>query len=566
MNNIFRFIILLFSSLAIFSCEKDGNLITLGGFKGSELLATKTEIVLKESMATEQVLSLAWGTPELTVSNPDMSAPNIITTTLQASKSQEFESGVTEINETSNSHSFSGSELNAVVKNLGFAPSVATPVYFRIKTSIGSNITPEYSNTIKVTVTSYEIDMTVGYIYNQDIEKTGVTLYSASADGVYVGFMGATAWYNYYLKEGDGKLWGNDGVTGTPFLMSSSDEVNERWNFWFPGLGGCYYVTVDTKAKEWSANYVESLNVSGDISGEMKYDRPNNKWTLPFTASSTSANITLAGVTKLYNKLTGTDDAAAITGNIYFSGAENNLTISESTSNITIDIPKAGDYTLVIDLSNPVQYTIAVSQDEAPAEEVYQQLYLPGIDDVISGNWTFDNFISLYNEEDLNYAGVVNVSSAWGYTINPEKDNWGFKYTFASGDALAGTLVKEGTENIPAPAAGLYLIKTSIKSLSYELISIGSKIYVSGLNENWDFSVTLDATATTGEFEGEITINQASEWGFQIHVDDSWNNKFGGSDGKLYYNGSNITDDAALAPGTYTMKVNLINSTYSITQ
>jgi hypothetical protein len=547
-------------------CEKDGSLITLGGFESSELVATKSEVVLDESMADQQVLSLAWNIPELTVSNQSMSAPKLIKTSLQVSLSEGFADNVNELNETVQSRSFSGAELNSIVKNIGAEADVAASVYFRIKTSIGNNMEAQYSNVVKVLITGYDIDMTWGYVLNKNKENTGVALYSEMADGVYKGFMGATSWYNYYLKEGNGTIWGNDGVTGTEFVLSSSEVVDERWNFWFPGIGGCYYVIVDTKAKEWSAKYVENLTVGGDISGEMTYDRSNNKWTLPFTATSASATITIGGNTKLYNKSTGTDDAKAIAGNIWFGLSNDKLTISESASDVTIDIPAVGDYSLVIDLSNPSQWTIGLSQGDEPTEVIYPYLYLPGVDDVIAGSWTFDNYISLYNEEDLEYAGVVNVNSAWGYTMNPEKDNWDLKYTFASGDALSGMLVKEGSNNIPAPDAGLYLIKTSLKSLSYQLIGIGSKIYVSGLNNTWDFSVTLDATATAGEFEGQITITQASSWGFQIHVDDSWNNLFGGSNGNLFFKGGNITDDASLAPGVYTMKVNLINATYSITK
>lgn len=38
-----------------------------------------------------------------------------------------------------------------------------------------------------------------------------------------------------------------------------------------------------------------------------------------------------------------------------------------------------------------------------------------------------------------------------------------------------------------------------------------------------------------------------------------------GSAGKLYYKSNNgITDDATLAPGTYTLTIDLINATYTI--
>ena len=73
--------------------------------------------------------------------------------------------------------------------------------------------------------------MSLGYILNADKAETGVTLYSAASDGQYLGFMGVTAWYNFFMKEGDGTVWGNDGVTGTAFLMSSEEfeqYLNEK--------------------------------------------------------------------------------------------------------------------------------------------------------------------------------------------------------------------------------------------------------------------------------------------------------------------------------------------------
>ena len=64
----------------------------------------------------------------------------------------------------------------------------------------------------------------------------------------------------------------------------------------------------------------------------------------------------------------------------------------------------------------------------------------------------------------------------------------------------------------------------------------------------------------------DCTITKASQYGFQIHLDISWNHYFGGSNGKLSYKGNNLTEDKTLAAGTYKMTVNLIKGTYSITK
>jgi hypothetical protein len=356
-------------------------------------------------------------------------------------------------------------------------------------------------------------------------------------------------------------------VSGTPFLLSSEDDGEKRWNFWFPGLGGCYYVDVNAARKQWSALYIPSLTLSGDLEGEMTFDRPNVKWMATFTTSSTSVTVNISGTGKLYNYTTGTDDAAAIDTPVAFAQSGEKLSLTEQAGNITVTVPAAGTYTLVINLSDPKNWTIeAVAGSQEPGQ-VSPYVYLPGIDDGLpGGSWTFNNFLTLYKEDKLSYAGVVNVNSLWGYGIFTEKDNWEDFYKLGEGDASAGTLVFKGATNLPAPAAGLYLIDTSLKDLTYNLTSLGSTIYISGLNDVWDFSVTLAATATLGTYSGPITITGASPYGFQIHLDTSWNHYYGGSAGKLYYKGSNIKDDASLAAGTYTLTVNVLAGTYTITQ
>jgi len=548
-------------------CERDGDDIMLSGLESNELVATENEVVLAQETSGQLALSLAWTTSTLTISNPDMYVPNILSYSIQVSTNSDFSSNVVESLESSLSKTYTGMELNTIVKNLGAQPDMATSIYFRLKGSLGSNLDPVYSNVIKVDITPYTIDMSIGFILDSKMEDTGRTLYSPTSNGVYTGFMGAAGWYNFFLKEGDGTTWGNDGVDGSAFLLSSEDDAAKRWNFWFPGTTGCYYVEVNTIKKVWSALLIPTLTVSGDISAEMTFDRPNVKWTAVFNASSaTTLNIKLQGTGKQYDYSTGTDDDKAVDTNVAFAQNGQNISLANQAGNIAVTVPSAGEYTLVVDLSNPQAWTYEVVSGSTEPVEINPYVYLPGVDDGISGNWTFDNVLNIYNEDELSYAGVVNVNSQWGYGIYTEKDNWNDFYKMGSGDAYSGTLLSGGENNIPAPTAGLYLIDTSLKGLKYELTNIGSNIYVVGLHDQWTFDVPLAATATVGVYSGTITINSASPWGFQIHLDTSWNHYFGGSQGKLYYKGSNITDDASLAAGTYQMTVDLINGTYSITQ
>ena len=85
---------IIFSLTAFTACEKDGDLITLSGLEESELMATETDVVLSQETSAENVLSVSWNTSTLTVSDPNMSAPNILVTTLQMSKTEDFSGSV----------------------------------------------------------------------------------------------------------------------------------------------------------------------------------------------------------------------------------------------------------------------------------------------------------------------------------------------------------------------------------------------------------------------------------------------------------------------------------------
>ncbi|MCC8143790.1 MAG: DUF5114 domain-containing protein [Tannerellaceae bacterium] len=554
---------LIFLLLVTGSCERDGEMIYLSSPASEELIASESKIVLTQEIATEIVLSLSWTKTALTISNSDMGVPNVLTTYIEAATSEDFSGTVLSSQETNLSKAYTAAELNTLAINLGIQPETAGTVYFRLSSAAGTNMDPVYSNTVTVEITPYLIDMSVGFILNGSKEDTGFTLASPESNGIYTGFMGATGWYNFFLLEGDGTLWGNYPADGNEFRISSADDC---WNLWFPEPGGCYYVVVDTKDENWSALYLPTLQISGDLNAEMNFDRPNVRWTYVFNATTASTlNIRLNTTGKQYNVATSTDDDAAIDTPVNFSQDGNNITLSNQAGEISLNVPEAGEYTLIVDLNDPNNWTCKVSSGAEETQEVPEYLYLPGIDDLISGAWTFDNKLALYNEDEQQYAGVADIDSEWGYTIHVEIDNWDDKYTFAGGDAYAGTLAYKGDDNLPAPAPGVYLIEVSTKGLTYELTELGNEIYVVGLHDIWTFDIPLAATSEPGVYSGTITIESASPWGFAIYLfAEDWDRKYGGADGQLYYQGNNITDDATLVPGTYTMTVDLLNNTYTI--
>ena len=567
MKTMKNFLLLLAAVFSFASCEKDEDKIYLSSIESGELVATESTVVLSQENSNDIVLSLAWTKDALQISDPALSAIDVTIQTLQISTTQDFSGVVSENVGTSLSKAYTGAALNTLAKNLGANTDVANNVYFRLAAQTGKNMTPVYSNVVTISVTPYTIDMSLGYILNADKAETGVTLYSAASDGQYLGFMGATSWYNFFMKEGDGTVWGNDGVTGTAFLMSSDEDDKKRWNFWFPGQNGCYYVDVNTGQKLWSALYIPTLSVNGDVQGEMTFDRSNVKWTLAFNAAQAgSITLQVSGTGYLYDSSTGTDDSTVKSMSVAFAQSGESLTFGGQVGNITVDVPVVGECMLVIDLSNPKQWTVEVNagSGEEPTE-TSPYVYLPGINDGEAG-WTFGNYLRLYDEDNLGYAGCADVNAPWGYQIAIEPDNWGDVYTLAEGDTSAGMLIyqAEVKTNLPAPDGGLCFFDVSLKNLTYTLTAVEDVIYYSGFNDNWDLHPMV-ATEMPGVFTANITVDTETSNGFQIVLDMGWKVSFGGSNNLLFYrkddNAANVEFDSTIR-GTFSLMVDVIKGTY----
>lgn len=557
MKTIKELIALLAVFLTAVSCEKDGDKIILSGLEPSELIATTDNIVLSQEESETLVLSLAWNNSELYTNQEGMgTSSSLPSTTLQVSANAAFTLPA-ETSVNSESHSFTGNELNSLAKNAGLEAGSASPLYFRIKARIGANMDPVYSNIVTVNVTPYLIDMSLIKILDKNRESTLATLYSLQSDGEYAGFINATAWMNFYLQEGDGNYWGNVGVDGMAFLLTDDESM---WNCWYPGFTGCYYTTVSTSAKEWTATYIPVLNLSGDVTAEMQYKNSTNTWSATFTTTSANAAVSISGTGKKYDADSQTDDAAATDVPIAFDFEGNNAVLATTAGRITV--PTAGTWTLTLNFNDPKAWVCTLREGEGEEEEVpveeYPYLYLSGIDDGVSGAWTFDTKIA--RGSDGIYRGVVYANSLWGFKIYTTIDDWSNYYSFGDSD---GTLVKEGENNIPAPGEGVYFITVDLENLTYTIKPLGDEIYISGLNGVWDFSVTLPRSGN-GIYSGTINVTAVSEWGFKLYIEaDNWDDTFGGSEGILYYNGDGITDDQQ-GTGTYMLTVDLINATYEM--
>ena len=353
MKKIFRNLMMLLCALtALVSCDESGDKIYLDGFKASDLMASASDVKLSVDKSKDVVLSLAWQNPTLLSSDETKPAGSgVLKTYLQVSASENFTSEK-EYTVTDLSKAFTGADLNAAAKDLGLSPDVSSPLYFRIKSQMGSNLDAAYSNVCQVKVTPYLIDMSYINILNEKKDQVLTKLYSPNSDGVYSGYMNASSWFHIWGKENDGTIWGNVGQEGHVYEM---DNTESAWNIWFPGQTGIYYTVLDTKAKELKPTYIKSMQLNGE---DMTYDALNYAWTKVITTTADNTPVSIVATGAEYSKATGTEDAAVVEKTLNYTLADGKMTDSENAG--SVNIPTAGTYTITVKVGDKSDLTYSI--------------------------------------------------------------------------------------------------------------------------------------------------------------------------------------------------------------
>lgn len=545
-------------------CDKDGDTIYTDGPDRAEVSGVASDIVLDKDHLQSLALTIYWNeNGKISLSDPLVAAPEgAASNTVQFSADPEFASVVDDNVESGVYYrQYTCEALNNLVGRLGLEGGVKGTVYIRVKTVLGANIDPKYSDVHTITVTPYFIDMSIGFVLDASQNYTGRTIWSPASDGIYSGFIGAGSWENWWLREGNNTVWGNDGVTGMAFVMGNNTTGLDVWNFWYPSPSGCYYTVVNTRTNEWSALYIGELILGGDLSGAMTYDRKANKWTYTFDATPGILSVTLSATGKQYNTATGTDDAAAVDTPVGFGGVAGNVSFGSAAQAISVDVAAAGETTLTLDLSDPRGWTLTAGAGSAgPVETVPPMIYLSGV----QPDWDFSNYLKLYNEDNRTYGGALQVNSEWGYRIYTEAEAWDNYWTMVDGGtAFSGQLVNNGEGNIAAPEAGFYLFDVNMGDLTYKLTPI-TKVSYTGLNDDWSLT-EMTAADEPGVYTAQFEKTANTPWGVKIVLNDNWDLFFGGNGtpGELVLYRDGFEGDNELANGTHALTVNLSKGTYS---
>ena len=409
MKKIFRNLMMLLCALtALVSCDESGDKIYLDGFKASDLMASASDVKLSVDNSKDVVLSLAWQNLTLLSSDETKPAGNgVLKTYLQVSASENFTSEK-EYTVTDLSKAFTGADLNAAAKDLGLSPDVSSPLYFRIKSLMGSNLDAAYSNVCQVKVTPYLIDMSYINILNKGKDQVLTYLYSPNSDGVYSGYMNVSSWLNCWGKENDGTFWGNIQTGDKPYAVL--DNAQSACNIWFPEPAGIYYTVLDTKSEEklFHATLIKSMKVNGE---EMKYDGPNYAWVkvIETTADNTPISIVADGAE--YNKSTG-DKETHIAKTMNYTLADGKMTDSENAG--SVNIPTAGTYTVTVKVGehSQLEYTIVEGDQTTPEPEA-------------------SNTLCMFSKDGNTLLAVMNKVSDGVYTCKYKPTAWeNFRFIF----------------------------------------------------------------------------------------------------------------------------------------
>lgn len=551
------------AAISFASCDSNIEPVYVLAGEPAELAGATNEIILTPDNPQALALTVYWsGNGRLALSDTLLQAPvNAAETMIQLSKDETFSSSLEiVVDKGAHSRQFLCEELNSLLGRLGYNEAEKTSLWIRTRSVLAANIEPSYSNAIKVLVQSYRIHLILGQVLDKNWGETSMSLASPEENGIYKGFMGVNGWENWWFREANKIVWGNLGETGKTFYASSEDS---HWNFWFPDPAGCYYTILNTVEGWWSGLHIDNLTISGDVAGEMEYNRKTNQWSLSVKlAAASTINITISGKGSLYNRET-TDMGPAVEQTVAFSGDSQNLSFGEEAANISVSMP-AGETTLVLDLSNPLQFTIEAGE-EVPESETQQYLYFSG-----TVNWDgFDEYLTLYDESGLCYGGAHWIDSEWGYRAYPDQA-WEPAYKATVGSTgLSGTLVfPAGPDgNIPAPEEGLYVMDFRMKDLSYELTKIEAVTFA-GLNDDWSEHSMTQSADNPEVFTAEFMKEKNTPWGVKVLINNDWGMFFGGGKGILHLGHSDATtgfdgDNDLEIGNTYILTVDFGNQTYS---
>ena len=263
MKNLFK---LLFSSLVLaglfVSCEKDENKITFEGGTAPVLTASTTNaMVLLGANANNTAITFNWTNPEYRFTT-GVSSQNVTYILQVDSTGSNFTNpDIQEVSIARNlSVSYTVKELNAILTKLVMLENIPHNIEFRIKSVLGSNAVPLYSNVIKIVITPY-LDVAV------PIPPTGEL---------------------YITGDGTASGWTNNPPVAQKVTKLSNTDYTITTNF-TPG----FYYKFLSNLGAWQPQYGGSSATGGDLGFNMGLPGQSDPDAIPTPALAGQYKVTL---------------------------------------------------------------------------------------------------------------------------------------------------------------------------------------------------------------------------------------------------------------------------------
>jgi len=329
------------------ACSDDDNLIIASAQGGPELVTPASGTALVLSAANEQALAttLVWN-------DADYNAQTSINYDVQIALSgTDFANPIAGGSTTERFLSWTNQQLNDVAIAAGLSPFVAGDIDVRVISSIGTqDAQQQMSEVLTLNVTPYTTSLPKIAVpgNHQGWDPPTAPRLAASEFGAtdYEGYVWLETEYKFVAPDEAGNFawgntdWGDDGSFSGILVAEGESNV--------PATPGYYLLQVNTGDLTYSATqYSWGLIGSGTPTGwdsdtNMVYDPASKTWTL--TIDLTAEEIK-------FRANDGWD------WNYGDTGADGSL----ENGGDNIAVPAAGNYTVVLDLSNPRAYTYTLT-------------------------------------------------------------------------------------------------------------------------------------------------------------------------------------------------------------
>lgn len=350
MEKILKYIILSLFVVTIVACDnEDQELLVVSSLGSGEITAPETGasyILNPEEEQTNTIFTLVWNDAEYGV-------PTEIDYTVEFAKSgTEFADPYTAGQTTNTTLSWTLTEFNGAVVTAGLSPFVEGSLDIRVTSTVGSTgVEAQTSESITVYVTPYTTDLpTIAVPGNhQGWDPASAPLLAASAFGEtdYQGYVWLDGGYKFVGPDETGSFfwgntdWGDDGSYSGVLLETDESDCTSDTGYFFV-KANTTDLTYSTTAVSWGI-IGEATPTGWDSDTDLVYDA--DSMTLTVDIDLTSGGF----------KFRGNDEWGA-----FDLGTVDDDGFLTSGGDLTFD-GTAGNYHVVLDLSNPREYTYSLT-------------------------------------------------------------------------------------------------------------------------------------------------------------------------------------------------------------